>query len=164
MAVLHAAGDIVCSKYLGVYMPVCVRVHVRCVHCVWVAFVCCCFACDCVLELVVCRVRFARVSCPWLIFATSKYLIMALRRADRRMNESALVMRARLGAADWEVVPPPAAALSACSSGAAAVLSSCSSCARRMSRCARRMPPAALRRAHTAAATACRACYARAWS
>ena len=31
-----------------------------------VAFVCCCFACDCVLELVVCRVRFARVSCPRL--------------------------------------------------------------------------------------------------
>ena len=36
--------------------------------CVWVAFLCCCFACDCVLELVVCRVRFARVSCPWLRF------------------------------------------------------------------------------------------------
>ena len=36
--------------------------------CVWVAFVCCCFACDCVLELAVCRVRFARVSCPWLRF------------------------------------------------------------------------------------------------
>ena len=34
----------------------------------WVAFVCCCFACDCVLELVVCRVRFARVFCPWLRF------------------------------------------------------------------------------------------------
>ena len=34
------------------------------VRCVWVAFVCCCFAGDCVLELV-CRVRFARVSCPW---------------------------------------------------------------------------------------------------
>ena len=33
-----------------------------------VAFVCCCFACDCVLELVVCRVRFARVSCPRLRF------------------------------------------------------------------------------------------------
>ena len=33
-----------------------------------VALVCCCFACDCVLELVVCRVRFARVSCPWLRF------------------------------------------------------------------------------------------------
>ena len=41
-------------------------------------FVCCCFACYCVLELVcsfvVCRVRFARVSCapvscPWLRFA-----------------------------------------------------------------------------------------------
>ena len=44
----------------------CVRVNVRCV---WVAFVCCCFACDCVLELVVCRVRFARnVFCPWLRF------------------------------------------------------------------------------------------------
>ena len=28
----------------------------------------CCFACDCVLELAVCRVRFARVSCPWLRF------------------------------------------------------------------------------------------------
>ena len=36
--------------------------------CVWIAFVCCCFACDCVLELVVCRVRFARVSCPRLRF------------------------------------------------------------------------------------------------
>ena len=34
--------------------------------CVWAAFVCCCFACDCVLELVVCQVRFARVFCPWL--------------------------------------------------------------------------------------------------
>ena len=32
------------------------------------AFVSCCFACGCVLELVVCRVRFARVSCPWLRF------------------------------------------------------------------------------------------------
>ena len=39
--------------------------------CVWVAFVCCCFACDCVLELVVCRVRFARVSCPRLRFGNS---------------------------------------------------------------------------------------------
>ena len=29
--------------------------------CVWTV-------CDCVLELVVCRVRFARVSCPWLRF------------------------------------------------------------------------------------------------
>ena len=28
----------------------------------------CCFACGCVLELVVCWVRFARVSCPWLRF------------------------------------------------------------------------------------------------
>ena len=43
---------------------VCVRVSVRCV---WVAFVCCCFACDCV-PVLVCRVRFARVSCPWLRF------------------------------------------------------------------------------------------------
>ena len=40
-----------------------VRVNVRFV---WGAFVSCCFACGCVLELVVCRVRFARVSCPWL--------------------------------------------------------------------------------------------------
>ena len=32
------------------------------------AFVGCCFACGCVLELVVCRVRFARVSCPRLRF------------------------------------------------------------------------------------------------
>ena len=30
---------------------------------VWGAFVSCCFACGCVLELVVCRVRFARASC-----------------------------------------------------------------------------------------------------
>ena len=36
-----------------------------CLGCIRV-IVCCCFACDCVLELVVCRVRFARVSCPWL--------------------------------------------------------------------------------------------------
>ena len=36
-----------------------------------VAFVCCCFACDCVLELV-CRVRFARVSCPWLRFGEKR--------------------------------------------------------------------------------------------
>ena len=28
------------------------------------------FACGCVLERVVCRVRFARVSCPWLRFGT----------------------------------------------------------------------------------------------
>ena len=50
----------------GVWREVCgcVRVNMRCV---WVAFVCRCFACDCVLELV-CRVRFARVSCPWLRF------------------------------------------------------------------------------------------------
>ena len=27
-----------------------------------------CFACGCVLERVVCRVRFSRVSCPWLRF------------------------------------------------------------------------------------------------
>ena len=41
---------------------VCVRVNVRFV---WGACVRgCCFACGCVLELVVCRVRFARVSCP----------------------------------------------------------------------------------------------------
>ena len=45
-----------------------------------VAFVCCCFACDCVLELVVCRVRFARVSCPRLRFETS-YLDRNLRSA-----------------------------------------------------------------------------------
>ena len=44
------------------------RVNVRCVFVCLVAFVCCCFACDCVLELVVCRVRFARVSCPRLRF------------------------------------------------------------------------------------------------
>ena len=46
------------------------RVNVRCV---WVAFVCCCFACDCVLELVVCRVRFARVSCPRLRFGEAEF-------------------------------------------------------------------------------------------
>ena len=32
------------------------------------AFVSCCFACGCVLEFVVCRVRFACVSCPRLRF------------------------------------------------------------------------------------------------
>ena len=37
---------------------VCVRVNLRFF---WGAFVSCCFACGCVLELVVCRVRFARV-------------------------------------------------------------------------------------------------------
>ena len=36
------------------------RVNVRFV---WGAFVGCCFVCGCVLELVVCRVRYARVSC-----------------------------------------------------------------------------------------------------
>ena len=41
------------------------RVNVRFV---WGAFVGCCFECGRVLELVVCRVRFARVSCPWLRF------------------------------------------------------------------------------------------------
>ena len=50
----------------------CVLVNVRCV---WVAFVCCCFACDCVLELVVCRVRFARVSCPWLRFGSARTVL-----------------------------------------------------------------------------------------
>ena len=35
---------------------------------VWSAFVCWCFACGFVLELEVCRVRFARVSCLRLIF------------------------------------------------------------------------------------------------
>ena len=43
----------------------CVRVNVRFV---WGAFVSCWFACGCVLELAVCRVRFARVSCPRLRF------------------------------------------------------------------------------------------------
>ena len=42
-----------------------VRVNVRFV---WGALVSCCFACGCVLELAVCRVRFARVSCPRLRF------------------------------------------------------------------------------------------------
>ena len=32
----------------------------------------CCLACGCVLELVVCRVRFARVSCPCLRFEGPK--------------------------------------------------------------------------------------------
>ena len=36
--------------------------------CLGRAFVGSCFACGCVLELVVCRVRFARVSCPRLRF------------------------------------------------------------------------------------------------
>ena len=54
--------------------------------CVWVAFVCCCFACDCVLELVVCRVRFARVSCPWLRFGVSRLprCFLPVRRARGR--------------------------------------------------------------------------------
>ena len=47
----------------------CVRVYVRCV---WVAFVGGCFACGCVLERVVFRVRFARVSCPWLRFESTQ--------------------------------------------------------------------------------------------
>ena len=50
----------------------CVRLYVRCVWVAFVnrqlAFVGCCFACGCVLERVVFRVRFARVSCPWLRF------------------------------------------------------------------------------------------------
>ena len=46
-------------------MCACQAVNVRCV---WVAFVGGCFACGCVLERVVFRVRFARVSCPWLRF------------------------------------------------------------------------------------------------
>ena len=47
---------------------VCVCVNVRFVGGALLAFVGCCFACGCVLELVVCRVRFARVSCPRLRF------------------------------------------------------------------------------------------------
>ena len=46
---------------------VCVCEREVCLGCV-AAFVGCCFACGCVLELVVCRVRFARVSCPRLRF------------------------------------------------------------------------------------------------
>ena len=49
---------------------VCVWLRVN-VRFVWGAFcelLTCCFACGCVLELVVCRVRFARVSCPRLRF------------------------------------------------------------------------------------------------
>ena len=42
----------------------CERDYVRFV---WGAFAGCCFACGCVLELIVCRVRFARVSCPWTV-------------------------------------------------------------------------------------------------
>ena len=38
----------------------------------FVSLVSCCFACGCVLELVVCRVRFARVSCPRLRFGRFK--------------------------------------------------------------------------------------------
>ena len=52
-----------CRLLIGIVLSsggVCVRVNVRFV---WGAFVSCCFACGCVLELVVCRVRFARVCC-----------------------------------------------------------------------------------------------------
>ena len=61
--------------YMGIVLcsgGVCVRVNVRFV---WGAFVSCCFACGCVLELVVCRVRFARVSCPRLRFAPPPYTL-----------------------------------------------------------------------------------------
>ena len=70
------------------------RVNVRCV---WVAFVCCCIACDCVIELVVCLVRFARVSCPWLksqavcsrLFSQPIHTIRRLfRRAMERLGNS----------------------------------------------------------------------------
>ena len=47
----------------GVWREMCVCGREVCLG----SFVCRCFACDCVLELV-CRVRFARVSCPWLSF------------------------------------------------------------------------------------------------
>ena len=46
-------------------MTACERDY-RYVRFVWGAFAGCCFACGCVLELIVCRFRFARVSCPWL--------------------------------------------------------------------------------------------------
>ena len=52
-----------CRLLMGIVLRsggVCVRVNVRFV---WGAFAGCCFACGCVLELVVCRVRFARASC-----------------------------------------------------------------------------------------------------
>ena len=45
-----------------------VRVNVRFHEVCLGALVSCCFACGCVLELAVCRVRFARVSCPRLRF------------------------------------------------------------------------------------------------
>ena len=61
----------------GVY----VRVNVRFV---WCAFVSCCFACGCVLELVVCCVRFARVSCPWLSFRKASAPITATRCVEHR--------------------------------------------------------------------------------
>ena len=57
-----------CRLLIGIVLRsggVCVRVNVRFV---WGAFVGCCFECGRVLELVVCRVRFARVSCLWLRF------------------------------------------------------------------------------------------------
>ena len=65
-----------CHLLIGIVLRsggVCVRVNVKFV---WGgAFVGCCSACGCVLdyvlELVVCRVRFARVSCPRLRFVYS---------------------------------------------------------------------------------------------
>ena len=50
-----------CRLLMGIVLRsggVCVRVNVRFV---WGAFVSCCFACGCVLELVVCWVRFGRL-------------------------------------------------------------------------------------------------------
>ena len=69
--------------YMGIVLRsggVCVRVNVRFV---WGAFVSCCFACGCVLELDVCRVRFARVSCPRFRFAPPPTHLATTRRVQR---------------------------------------------------------------------------------
>ena len=67
------------------------------------SFVGCSFACGCVLELVVCRVRFARVSCPRLRFATRKsagHIIAQIARCAQHGGRALMRVRRRKSVAD----------------------------------------------------------------
>ena len=79
----------------GVWREGCVCACERevCLVCL-VAFVCCCFACDCVLELVVCRVRFERVSCPRLRFEWTTTDLQRFFLYSRRVDQFCHIFRA----------------------------------------------------------------------
>ena len=68
------------------------------------AFVGCCFACGCVLELVVCRVRFARVSCPRLRFVHGSVPGNGRGKACASARASGLLASLGRGLGVWMVV------------------------------------------------------------